>query len=105
MKRYVLNDLGNALYSKWEEIYIAENDRLGGNYAEGNIVEGWCIIDTDDHIKNIEDEIGLLVFGYDDSAIYHLEEYAEDYGDGDVYAFGYTAPQIKEMMLKYFDIK
>ena len=103
MKRYVLNDLGNALYRKWEGIYHAENDRLGGDYASGHIIEGWCIIDTAEHIKNIDDEIGLLVFGYDDSAIHHLEEYAEDYGNDEVYAFGYTAPQIKAMMLKYFD--
>lgn len=103
-----MNKKGWDAFNRWHEIYYKENDRLGGNAAEGDLIDGWCIIDNYDFIKTLTDECELLVFGYDDSAIYHIEEYAERYGENDIYFTDldgneYTATQVKEKLLEYFE--
>ena len=103
-----LNAKGNELYKIWEQNYYKENDNLGGDSANGDMVEGWCIIDNSHYIKTLTDECGLLIFGYDDSAIDQVEEWIELYGADDV-AFtdctdkSYTFAEIKVELLKYFD--
>lgn len=103
-----LNAKGNELYKVWEQNYYNENDKLGGNSANGDMVEGWCIIDNYDYIKTLTDECGLLIFGYDDGAIDHIEECIEMYGTDDVifkdyYGNEYTCADIKAELLKYFE--
>ena len=72
-----LNQKGRELFDKWQNIYYTENDNLGGNWREGNLIEGWCIIDNYEYIKNIHDECGLLIYGYEEDALYHVEEWQE----------------------------
>ena len=100
-----LNEKGNELYKIWEQNYHKENDNLGGDYANGDIVEGWCIIDND---KTLTDECGLLVFGYDDNAINVIDEWIEDYGADDmcftdIDGKPYTFAKVKVELLKYFE--
>lgn len=96
-----LNTKGLELYDKWEHIYYDELDKERKERNDPNWIEGWCIIDDWDHIHDINDEIGLLIFGYEDCAMGHLMEWANS--PDEVYIFGFTYRQIVEMMKEYFD--
>ena len=103
-----LNAKGNELYKIWEYNYYKENDNLGGNSAEGDYVEGWCIIDNDDYVKTLTDECGLLIFGYDEYAIDTIDEWIKDWGADDVCftdvnGKSYTFAEVKAELLKYFE--
>ena len=103
-----LNTKGKELYGIWEQNYIKENDALGGDYASGNIVEGWCIIDNGSYVKTLTDECGLWIFGYDEGAIDHVEECIEMYGASDEFFTDYTGKsftfaEMKEELLKYYE--
>lgn len=98
-----LNAKGKELYNIWEQNYCKENDKLGGNSANGDYVEGWCIIDNDNYVKTLTDECGLLIFGYDDGAIDTVNEWIEMYGADDVIFNGYTCADVKAELLKYFE--
>ena len=103
-----LNAKGKELYKIWEQHYLKENDRLGGNSAEGDFVDGWCIIDNYDYLNNLTDECGLWIYGYDDDAINHIEECIEMYGVDnvifkDITGKCYTCAEMKAELLKYFE--
>lgn len=103
-----LNEKGKELYKIWEHNYLKENDRLGGDSANGDYVEGWCIVDNYDYVKTLTDECGLWIYGYDDNAIDHIEECIEMYGANDVIfkdvtGKGYTCMEMKAELLKYFE--
>lgn len=103
-----LNAKGKELYDIWEQNYRNENDRLGGDSASGDYVEGWCIIDNDDYVKTLTDECGLLIFGYDDDVLCIVDEWIELYGADDViftdyYGNKHTCADIKMELLKYFE--
>ena len=72
-----LNQKGRELFDKWQKIYYAENDKLGGNSSEGELIEGWCIIDNYEYIKNVQDECALLIYGYEEDALANVEEWQE----------------------------
>ena len=102
-----LNRKGEELYKIWQNNYYAENDKLGGDSASGQLVEGWCIIDNYDYIKTLTDECGLLIFGYDDNAVNVINEWIEEYGEDDVCfkdidGKAYTFAEVKDELLKYF---
>lgn len=98
-----LNKAGLQLWAVWDENYCHENDKIGGNSADGYFVEGWSIIDNTDYIQNITDECGLLIFGYGDAAVSIVEEWLEEYGNETIYPFGFTYQDVKNELLKYFD--
>ena len=103
-----LNNKGIEMYKIWEQKYYKENDNLGGDSANGNFVEGWVIIDNYDYVKTLEDECGLMVFGYDDDAIDVVDEWIDLYGENDFiftdyYGNKYTCREVKEALLKYFE--
>lgn len=99
-----LNEAGQKLYDVWAEKYFKENDRLGGNSAEGEFVDGWCIIDNADFVKSITDDCGLMIFGYDENAIDHISECIDMYGADDVCGeLGYTFGDLKNELKKYFE--
>lgn len=97
-----LNEKGKVLYDIWWKNYCKENDILGGNSAEHNFVEGWSIIDNFDYIKNITDECGLLIFGYEESAIDTVNEWLED-GDCEIGNLGFTYTDVRNELYKYFE--
>ena len=101
-----LNVKGMELYDKWERIYVEELTKQREQRCDEDYIEGWCIIDDYDHIHDINDEIGLLIFGYDDMAIYHVLECIDDkmVRSDEVWAFDTTSAQLVEMMKPYFDI-
>ena len=95
-----LNSKGKELYDLWYQNYCKENDKLGGNSADGDFVEGWSIIDNTDYIKTLTDVCGLLIFGYDNDAVYTVEDWIKHYGNET--AYGFTYEEIKTELLKYF---
>lgn len=102
-----LNAKGKELYKIWGQNYYKENDNLGGDSANGDIIEGWSIIDNDDYVKTLIDECGLLIFGYDDNAINVIDEWIEDWGADDVCftdidGKSYTFAEVRKELLKYF---
>lgn len=98
-----LNEKGKALHDMWWENYKKENDNLGGNSADGDYIEGWCIIDNEDYIKTITDECGLLLFAYDENVFNILDEWAEDCGETDNCCAGFTIAEVRNELLKYFE--
>lgn len=98
-----LNAKGKEMYNIWEKHYCNENDKLGGNSANGDFVEGWCIIDNNDYVKTLTDECGLLIFGYDEYAIDVVNEWIEMYGENALIYEDYTCANVKEELLKYFE--
>ena len=74
-----LNSKGKELYDLWYQNYCKGNDKLGGNSADGDFVEGWSIIDNTDYIKTLTDVCGLLIFGYDNDAIYTVEDWIKHF--------------------------
>ena len=102
-----LNAKGVALNNEWYEKYCYENDRLGGNSADGDFVEGWCIIDNTDYVKTLTDVCGLLIYGYEHTsrtcyAIDTIEEWIAEYGEDDKW-YGFTLAEVKEELLKYYE--
>ena len=78
-----LNAKGIELYNKWETIYYAELDKLRKKYNDPDYFEGWCIIDNFEHIKTLEDEVGLFVLGYENDLPWMFEDWKNDYGKND----------------------
>ena len=99
-----LNDLGKELYNIWWKNYQKENDNLGGNSAEYDFVDGWCIIDNNDYIKTITDECGLLLFAYEENVFNILDEWAEDFDETEKVCGGFTIPEVKKELLKYVEV-
>jgi len=96
-----LNAKGMELYNKWEGIYYDELEKQRKERNDPEWIEGWCIIDDNEHCPTIEDYVGLAIFGDNDDAIYHV---LDNFNAGDRYAYGYTAEQFVEMLKPYFDI-
>lgn len=101
-----LNVEGKKLYNIWEQNYHKENDKLGGNSANGDFVEGWSIIDNDDYVKTLTDFCGLLIFGYDnDDCLWIVEDWIDMYGKDSKIFKDYTCMDVKIELLKYFQPK
>jgi hypothetical protein len=98
-----LNENGQKLWDIWDKKYCNENDRLGGNSKEGNYIEGWSIIDTWDFIHDITDECGLLIYGYDDDAIWTVAEWIDDGDTWDGSRINATYYDVIRELLQYFD--
>lgn len=97
-----LNEKGMKVFNEWQRKYYDELDRIRKETGDPEWIEGWCIIDTMDFEHDINDIIGVMIFGDDDDAIYHI---LDNYRADEPYAFGYTAAQVVEMMKPFFDIK
>lgn len=101
-----LTKQGVALNNKWYENYCRENDRLGGNSAECNFVEGWSIVDNTDYIKNLTDVCGLLIFGYETgfgwTAVDEIDGWIAEFGEDET-VYGFTHAEIRAELLKYYE--
>ena len=69
-----LNAKGMEVFNKWHKIYCDELEKIRKETNNPNYEEGWCIIEDTDHVKTRDDVIGILIFGDDDNAIYHILE-------------------------------
>lgn len=101
-----LNAKGLELFNKWEHIYVEELTKQREQRGDPEYCEGWSIIDDSDHIRSVEDAVGLAVFGDDDRAIYHILQCIE-YGyfsADEEYCFGVSAMQFVELLKPYFEI-
>ena len=101
------NNKGKKIYDIWEKKYVDENDRLGGNSAEGYFIEGWCIIENDNFVKTPEDVVGLYLYGYDEHIFDIIDEWKECNGMlGTDYVWNgidLTLDELEKAMEKYFD--
>lgn len=101
-----LNKQGQKLYDKWEHIYFDELTKIREQTGDPDFCEGWSIIDDWDHIHDIDDEIGLLIFGYEDDAIYHIIETVNSKWSwpDEEWMFGKSCREMIELLKPYFDI-
>ena len=92
------------LFDKWANIYNKENDKLGGNSQNNEFVEGWSIIEDTDHVKTLDDAVGLLIFGYDDNALSIVDEWIETDENGeDADYLGFRLGDIKNKLENYYE--
>lgn len=106
---YKLNYAGVELYQAWEREYYHELDRLRKELNNPEYEEGWSIIDDCDYVKTVSDEVGLLVFGYDDNLMWFLNEWKEVWNESekgifftDAYGIDYTVGEIEYLAKKYY---
>lgn len=96
-----MNAAAEELYKKWENIYHQELERLRKEKNDPEFHEGWCIIENDNFIKSLDDVVGLLIFGYDDNALYTVGMWIDDDGEEDTY-WGYRLKDIYSELEKYY---
>lgn len=91
--RYRLTDEGWEAFNRIAQMHEAELEKLRVEYNDPDYDEGWSVIDDFDHIKNIDDDIDLLIYGYEEAVISTLVSWA--WGNIDSkYMFGYTYKQV-----------
>ena len=90
------------LFDKWASIYNQENDKLGGNSQNNEFVEGWSIIEDTNHVKTLDDAVGLLIFGYDDNALSTVDDWIEIDGEDAEY-LGFRLGDIKNKLENYYE--
>lgn len=104
-----LNAKGEKLRNIWQQNYFKENNKLGGDSANSNFVEGWSIIDNKEYVKTLTDFCGLMLYGYDDDdCLWIADEWIEMYGENSVIftdcnGKSYTCIEVKTELLNYFD--
>ena len=97
-----MKDNASPIFAKWEKLYCQENDKLGGNSENRDFVEGWCIIENDTYVKTLDDVVGLLIFGYDDSALSMVNDWIAADGEEDNY-LGFKLRDIKNKLKNYYE--
>lgn len=97
-----LTDEGKRLYYKFEKYYCDELEKLRKEKNDPEYCEGWCIIDNSDYVKTLEDVCGILIYGDDEFAFDHLDDFIKYNGEDDIYDLGYTAKEVKEALKKYY---
>lgn len=103
-----MNEEGKKLFDKWMKVYEDELERLRKALNDEEYVEGWSIIDDYDFVKTIEDEVGLLIFGYDDYLPNQFDEWHKFYDEDEVfftdfYGKDYTLKEVEELAMKYYE--
>ena len=102
-----LNNEGMTIFNKWEEIYQRELEEERKLRNDPEWCEGWSIIEDERYVYDAETALGILIFGDDDSAIYHIMQCVEENffnGYDDVWAFGKTCREMIIDLLPYFDV-
>lgn len=101
-----LNAKGWELFYKWEQLYNNELERMRKELGDQEFVEGWCILDNYDCVKTLDDEVGLLIFGYDE----HIDNYFNDWrgvwDDGffkDASGKEYSLEEVERACLPYYE--
>lgn len=102
-----LNEKGWKKFNEWNAIYEKELERLRIELNDPDYFEGWCIIDDYDHVKTIEDEVGLLVFGYDENIDWYFDEWRDIYKDDeafftDINGKDYTLKEVEDAIRPYY---
>ena len=99
-----LNAKGMEIFNIWERKYYDELERIRKETNDPDYEEGWCIID---YPETLEDEIGILIFGDDDNAIYHIIECVDTgvfKSPDEEWLFGKSCREMVELLKPYFDI-
>lgn len=102
-----LTEEGWELFRKWEKIYEDERERIASELNDPDYTEGWCIIDNYDFVKTVEDEVGLLIFGYDEG-IGSYFEFWEAHGEPndvcftDINGHDYTFAEVEKLVVPYY---
>lgn len=96
-----MKDNAKPIYNEWETKYHNELERLQKEMNNPDYHEGWCIIETGDFVKTLDDVVGLMIFGYDDNALGTIDEWIENDGEDDTY-FGFKLKDIMHELEKYY---
>lgn len=99
-----LNAKGMEIYKVWERKYYDELERLRKETGDPEYEDGWCIIDNP---QTLEDEIGILIFGDNDNAIYHIMNCVDGgmfKSPDEEWMFGKSCREMVELLKPYFDI-
>ena len=100
-----LTEKGWEKFNEWYKNYQTELERLRLLYNDKDYEEGWSIIDNYDYVKTLDDEVGLLIFGYDESIGYYFDEwekYIDDVCFVDINGVEYTFRQVEEAVEPYY---
>lgn len=102
-----LNAKGLELFDKWNHIYYDELALQRELRDDPDWTEGWCIIDDYDHIQTIEDEVGLLIFGYADCVGNYFNEWRDVFGTSpfftDAHGQNYTLNEVENRCKEFID--
>ena len=101
-----LNKKGWEMFDKWQSIYEEELKRLREEMNDPDYTEGWCIIDNYNHVKTLEDEVGLLIFGYDEHIDSYFDEWRGVWEDGffrDAFGKEYTLAEVEQACMPFYE--
>ena len=97
-----MKEIAKPIYNEWATKYDNELERLKKEYNNPDYHEGWCIIETNEFIKTLDDVVGLMIFGYDDNALGTIDEWIELDGEEGTY-FDFKLVDIMHELEKYFE--
>lgn len=101
-----INDKGIALQNKMCALHESVIRKIRIERNDDDYDEGWTVIDDDDYIKTLEDEIALLLYGYDGYAVDVVQEWMCQYGAYDYININgklYTNKEVYDELMKYFE--
>lgn len=96
MSNYRLTSKGWKAYNRMEKMHEEEIARQEQTYGEQNTEYGWSCIDDYDHIRNLDDEVDLLIYAYWDDVLYTLADWIINGGEtlDDKCHYGYSLREI-----------
>lgn len=101
-----INDKGKTLQDKMCSLHESVIQKMRIELNNDDYDEGWTVIDNDDYIKTLEDEIALLLYGYDGYAVDVVQEWINEYGADDYIDINgklYTHREVYDELMKYFE--
>lgn len=100
-----LTKQGWEKFHEWEKIYDAELKRLQEELNDPDYFEGWCMINNYDFVKTLDDEVGILIFGYEEAIGWYFDEW-EKYKDEvcftDINGVNYTFQEVENAVIPYY---
>lgn len=94
MSNYRLTAKGKEAYDRMDGMYAEEIARQEREYGTQYTEYGWSCIDDYEHIHDIDDDIDLLVFGYEEHIIDTLIKWGGEDGFDSAFSFGYSIKEI-----------
>lgn len=70
-----MNEKGIEAWNKWERIYREELERLQKELNDPEYTEGWCIIDSYEFVKTLQDEAELCVWAYGEGVDAYINDW------------------------------
>lgn len=78
---FELTSKGWEAYNRMRKIHDEEIARQEREYGKQNTEYGWSCIDDDEHIHNLDDEVDLLIYCYEDTVYEEIADWINQLGD------------------------